>query len=64
MEDDYIEEEYNDRDLAREWIADDFNDYDFRRKMCDIFELGYQASTIDLLRLLTAKIDKEWLMIF
>ena len=40
LDDDYIEEEYNDRALTKPLLASNFNAYDFKRQMCDFFETG------------------------
>jgi len=64
IEDDFIEEEFKDRELEKPLLSTDFNDYEFRRQVCDIFEVGYHTPSIDLIKLFTARIDKEWLIIF
>lgn len=62
LSDDYIEEEYNDRNLAKPVLATDFNAYDFKRHMCDFFETGYHIDSFDLVKLLAEKLEIEYLL--
>lgn len=60
--DDYIEEEYNDRALAKPLLASDFNSYDFKRQMCDFFETGYHVDSFDLVKLFAEKLKVDYLL--
>jgi len=44
-------------------LAENMNDYDFRRSMCDLFQTGYHVPSIELIKLFTQRIDKEWLIL-
>ena len=62
MDDDYIEEEYDDRALAKSLLASNFNAYDFKRKMCDFFETGYHVDSFDLVKLFAEKLQVDYLL--
>jgi len=44
--------------------ACDVNDYDFKRYLSDLFEVGYHTPSADLLRLMAERIDKGWALVF
>ena len=60
--DDYIEEEYDARELAKPLLASDFNSYDFKRQMCDLFETGYHVDSFDLVKLFAEKLKVDYLL--
>ena len=62
LDDDYIEEEYNDRALAKPLLASDFNAYDFKRQMCDFFETGYHVDNFDLVKMFAEKLKVDYLL--
>ena len=62
LDDDYIEEEYNDRALAKPLLASNFNAYDFKRQMCDFFETGYHVDSFDLVKLFAEKLKVDYLL--
>lgn len=62
LDDDYIEEEYDGRALAKPLLASDFNSYDFKRKMCDLFETGYHVDSFDLVKLFAEKLKVDYLL--
>jgi hypothetical protein len=62
LDDDYIEEEYGDRKLAKPLLASNFNAYDFKRQMCDFFETGYHVDSFDLVKLLAEKLQVDYLL--
>ena len=62
LEDDRIEEEYNDRALAKPLLASNFNSYDFKRQMCDFFETGYHVDSFDLVKLFAEKLKVDYLL--
>ena len=62
LDDDYIEEEYDDRALAKPLLASDFNSYDFKRRMCDFFEAGYHVDSFDLVKLFAEKLKVDYLL--
>ena len=61
--DDYIEDEYNDRQLAPKITLDSFNNYEFKRYICDLMEVGYQTDSLTLISTLIDKIDPTWRLI-
>lgn len=62
-DDDYIEEEYNDRQLAPKITIDSFNNYEFKRYICDLLEVGCQTDSLTLISTLIDKIDPTWRLI-
>jgi hypothetical protein len=78
-EDDWIDHVFgivNEEDIHAELVhreykpakpikAEDYNNYDFKRLMCDVFSQGYHVSNTDLLRMIAERIDPNgWAMIF
>ena len=62
LDDDYIEEEYNDRALAKPLLSSNFNSYDFKRQMCDFFETGYHVDSFDLVKMFAEKLKVDYLL--
>lgn len=62
-DDAYIEEEFNDRELAPKITIDSFNNYEFKRYICDLLEVGYQTDSLALISTLIDKIDPTWRLI-
>jgi len=44
-------------------IAEDLNDYDFRRKVCDMFQTAYTVSNDVLIKHFLQRIDKDFLIL-
>lgn len=61
-DDNTIEWEFENRDLAKPLLASDFNAYDFKRKMCDLFETSYHLDSFDLVRLFAEKLKIDYLL--
>ena len=43
-------------------LASDFNAYDFKRKMCDLFETSYHLDSFDLVKLFAEKLKVDYLL--
>lgn len=61
-DDSTIEWEFENRDLAKPLLASDFNAYDFKRQMCDLFETGYHVDNFDLVKMLAEKLKVDYLL--
>lgn len=61
-DDETVEALYESRELAKPLLASDFNSYDFKRKMCDLFETGYHVDSFDLVKLFAEKLKVDYLL--
>lgn len=61
-DDDTIDWEFEKRDLAKPLLASNFNAYDFKRQMCDFFEIGYHVASFDLVKLFAEKLKVDYLL--
>ena len=43
-------------------LASNFNAYDFKRQMCDLFETGYHVDSFDLVKLFAEKLKVDYLL--
>lgn len=43
-------------------LASNFNAYEFKRRMCDLFETGYHVDSFDLVKLLAKKLQVDYLL--
>ena len=62
LDDYYIEEEYDDRALAKPLLASNFDAYDFKRQMCDFFETVYHVASFDLVKMFAEKLKVDYLL--
>lgn len=61
-EDETVEALYENRELAKPLLASNFNAYDFKRQMCDLFETGYHVDSFDLVKMFAEKLQVDYLL--
>ena len=61
-EDETVEALYENRNLEKPLLASNFNAYEFKRQMCDLFETGYHVDSFDLVKLLAEKLQVDYLL--
>ena len=60
INDDVIIDDLKSRNLWPEMRASAYNDYHFRRLLCDMFETGYHVEDWQLIKSVAVRLDKSW----
>ena len=61
-EDETVEALYENRNLEKPLLASNFNAYEFKRQMCDLFETGYHVDSFDLVKMFAEKLQVDYLL--